>query len=608
MKIEGNIIQNRDSVIKKGIDAYFKKDTFILKESTNHLLNIFNKHNDSIALAKYYHYKALKHKINYKQDSSYYYYTLSKNISLVLKDSLETGRRLLSMGNLQRNVKDYIGSELSLNESINFLEPIKAYKYLTSVYNGLGLVHLYFNDFEKSREDYKKSLEMNQHIKDEERKKSSYLYNYNNIGLSYQLENNQKKAIVYFNRGLKFYDSIKEKYPNHYGLLLENLACSNFLLGNTKDALLKYHEAVDINKSISNFHNLATNYINISNYHSFFKNHSKAKNYSKLALKYAKKSHNNRHWLIALENLGDLTQGEESKKYLQQYIKLNDRLIEKERKITNNFAKIKFENDKREKENTLLKLENEKKKNELNQQKQQNLVIGIFAATCLFALIIGFLIFSFRRKKILLNGELKRIKTKEEERTRISKELHDGILGKLFGIRLGLGFIDIKTNNEENNNYKDFLDQLQDVEKEIREVSHKLTIDTEHKHFPDLITELVKSKSTIGSFNYKIDIISTIDWETISNELKTNLHRIIHEVLNNIIKHAKASEVILKINKNPDIIILNIKDNGIGFDKASVIDGIGIKNITSRINNLKGNLTINTLKGKGTNIIIKIPI
>ena len=63
---------------------------------------------------------------------------------------------------------------------------------------------------------------------------------------------------------------------------------------------------------------------------------------------------------------------------------------------------------------------------------------------------------------------------KVQERNRISQELHDGILGRLFGTRMGLGFLDLQGDEKLQQQHQDFLNELQDIEKEIRDVSHKL--------------------------------------------------------------------------------------------------------------------------------------
>ncbi|WP_299683159.1 tetratricopeptide repeat-containing sensor histidine kinase [uncultured Tenacibaculum sp.] len=601
----------RNSVIQKGRQAYFSKDTVLLKEKTELLKTYYLKYNDSLSLAKYYHFKALKTKLEFKQDSTYYYYVKSKDISKLIKDSLAVGRRLLSMGNIQRKVKDYLGSELSLTEAILYLEPLKSYDYLSSVYNGLGIVNKEFNRFDKSIFYYNKTLLISELIDEEKIRLSKELYVYNNIGVTYQKKGLHKIAVHYFEEGLKRYKkingNIKNNFSTHYALLLENLAYSNFSLGKEESVLEWYFEVISLNEKNNNLDLLSTNYINLSGY--FFEKNDiqKSKKYAEKALYYAKISQNNKRHLEALFSLSELTKGEESKKYLYEYIKLNASLLAKERRITNQFAQIKFDRETKEKENKQLKFDIEKKQIEIEKIRQRNIIIILLSIISLLGLVFSLILFRIKKKKILLTEELKRIKIKEEERTRISKELHDGILAKLFGIRLGLGFFEVK--KEETKKFEDLLFELQHIEKDIREVSHKLTIDVEDVDFSNLIKELIKKKSEIGKFNYVFQADPSVNWSEVSNEIKINIHRIIHELLNNIIKHASATKVDLNISQiEKESLEIIVKDNGKGFDVDSVIDGIGISNLKLRIDNLKGDLQINSKKGKGTKTQILIPL
>ncbi|CAM1345633.1 sensor histidine kinase [Tenacibaculum amylolyticum] len=197
---------------------------------------------------------------------------------------------------------------------------------------------------------------------------------------------------------------------------------------------------------------------------------------------------------------------------------------------------------------------------------------------------------------------------KVEERQRISEELHDNVLGKLFGTRIGLGFLDVSENNNKSK-FQVFLKELQEIENEIREVSHKLnaSIDTSNAGFIAIIEQLLKEKSKIGHFKYLLDIDTNINWEKINEIYRVNLYRIMQEALQNIIKHAQAQNVVLIITNNNSRIDIEIKDDGIGFDSLKESNGIGIYNIKSRIKRLKGTILIKSKPNEGTELNISIP-
>ncbi|WP_299119334.1 tetratricopeptide repeat-containing sensor histidine kinase [uncultured Tenacibaculum sp.] len=600
--------QEREKIIEKGLAAYFKKDTIVLKESTNKLLNLYNQTNDSIALAKYYHFKALYYKIIHKNENAYYHYQLSKNISIKLKDSLAIGKRLIGISVLQRLSKDFLGSEINTIEALKYLEPIRANKFLVNAYNNLGLVSEELNKGKEALKCYNKALETNKLTNKSYWREKRDLNSINNIGLLYQRMKEQKKAIPYFNLGLT-YDSIKEKHPLQYTYLLENLAASNFFLGNKKDVLRQYEEVINVRNKINNLHNLSTTYINVSNYYSDINQNEKAKFYSIEALKYAKQTHNNKRWLEALENLSELTKGEEAKEFFRKYIKLNDSLIEKERKLKNQFARIQYETGKKEKENIILRSEKAHQQEEITYQKQQKTIGWLLAIISMLGLGLSTLFFVLKRRKTLHQNQLQKVETTYKERDRISRELHDGILGRLFGTRFGLGFLNIQGDSETIKQHQRFLKELQEIEKEIRDVSHKLSYKTKEElsDFTLLIEQLLIEKSMIGNFDYKLQIAPNFSWSFITEKEKNNLYRVLQEVIQNVIKHSKAKSVTVSIETKNNNVEIQIEDDGIGFKKDTSKKGIGITNITSRVEELKGKLLIESTENIGTIICITIP-
>lgn len=210
---------------------------------------------------------------------------------------------------------------------------------------------------------------------------------------------------------------------------------------------------------------------------------------------------------------------------------------------------------------------------------------------------------------LTLQQKAKLEEEKVKERNRISEELHDGVLGKLFGTRFGLGFLNIKGDDDVLEKHQSLLNELQDIEKEIRDVSHKLNdnFNSDTVNFTFIITQLLKDKSELGGFTYDFNIDSEISWKTTNEVTKANIYRIIQEALQNILKHAKAEKVTLAFSKDDQHIIINLKDNGVGFNSKKGKKGIGIKNIKSRVKKLNGSVEFLSELNKGTSLIIKIP-
>tara|TARA_B110000046_G_scaffold179122_1_gene207905 strand:+ start:11358 stop:11738 length:381 start_codon:yes stop_codon:yes gene_type:complete len=121
-----------------------------------------------------------------------------------------------------------------------------------------------------------------------------------------------------------------------------------------------------------------------------------------------------------------------------------------------------------------------------------------------------------------------------------------------------------------------------------------------------LIKEVLKTNSKLGGYKFKID--ESIDWQQINQINKVNLYRIIQEAIQNITKHASAKKVNLFFNIEDDKLIVEIKDDGVGFDNTQKRKGIGMKNMTSRVKKIKGTFKILSNSDNGTHLIIKIPI
>lgn len=587
-----------DSLIKKtniklGVQGFYNNSIQDILFANTNIYNLYLNTKDSTLLAKYLHFKALEQRVKLNIDSAFFYYHQSKNISKKLNDSLAIGNRLLSVAFIQKETKDYLGAEISLIEALQYLEPINSYVYLERTYNILGIIAEELNQTKDALKYYNTSLSYNKLNKND----IGYLYITNNIGTLYQNQRQHQKAISYFKKGLTF-DSIKHKYPSQYALLLENLAFSNYSLDKEENVLQQYNEVLYIRKELKEFANVAVTHINISNY---YKDHNKIKKailHSNEALKYAQQTHNNKKWLEALKNLANLTKGEQSKQYLQQYITLNDSLFQKERQLKNQFAKIRYETDKKEKENVALKTENQLKKDEIVYHKQQKTIGWLIAAMGILLFTFSVLYYFYRKRKLLYQAQLQKIEAREYERRQIAKSLHDEVAGDLRLLHQKL----------EKSNLVQEAQKLNTVKENVRNLSHQLSsISFNDVSFKDQIINLVSDYFELD-FKIKVFGIQDYDWTTIDNSIKRLLYLSTRESIQNCKKYAKASTITIDFLVRKKYVHLNITDNGIGFNTKISKKGIGLQNLQERVNELKGTLTITSEIGKGTQTNIQIPL
>src|SRR5207253_6664015 len=116
------------------------------------------------------------------------------------------------------------------------------------------------------------------------------------------------------------------------------------------------------------------------------------------------------------------------------------------------------------------------------------------------------------------------------------------------------------------------------------------------------------NKLNTQSIRIELEIIGLE--ERLENTIETVLYRIIQENVSNIIRHSKASHVNLQLIRHENEITVMIEDNGVGFDASKINDfeGIGLKNIQSRVAYLNGTVNFDSVPGRGTTTTIEIPL
>lgn len=585
-----------DSIIYKtnvelGVQSFYIGSIQDLTYSNKNIKSLYLSKKDSVYLAKNLHFKALEQRIKLNIDSAFYYYHQSKNISKRLNDSLAIGRRLLSMANLQLEIKDYLGCEITCIEALKYLEPLKeSTTFVVSLYNTLALTSQNQKLYDDAIFYFRKANLTNKNNKNPRRKTISFLLNRNNIGLLYQNQDQHKKAVKYFNEGLAF-DSIKEKYPNQYALLLENLAYSSYSINKTDNVLNQYNEVLDVRQKLKNYKGVSTTHINISNYYKDTEQIKQAIFHANEALKYAKQTRYNQRILDAMQTLSSLTKGKQSKQYLEDYIQLNDSLFQEERIKKNQYAKITYETEKKEKENIQLKIDNE-------YQKQQTIIGWLVAASIL--LLFGFSVsfFTFRRKRLLFEAQLQKAAAREQERKQIAKSLHDEVAGDLRMLHQKL----------EKSQLFEEASKLNDVKENVRNLSHQLSsVSFKKVPFKDQIINLVSDYFSLD-FRIKVNGLQEHDWTQVNSPIKRLLYLSIRESIQNCKKYAEANLITIDFSIHKKYVFLSIADNGTGFDTTKSKKGIGLRNLQERVEELSGTLNIESEVGKGTQIHIQIPL
>ncbi|QVY64548.1 tetratricopeptide repeat-containing sensor histidine kinase [Polaribacter sp. Q13] len=595
----------RITYINFGMKSFFNGDTTNLSVTEKKLHQFYNRTKDASALAKSYYYKGLYFKVKFKFDSTFYYYSKSKDISVQLKDSLEATRRLLSMAALQYDERDYLGSEISIIEGLRFVEPrikgsgLENYPnevfFTGLLYERLGNVLFMTDRQEEARKTYLKFFEIQKKSPELDIKyQEARLFNH--LATTYESEGNYTEAINYFKKSLAI-DSLQFKNVYRYETALGGIAFNNFLLGNKKDALEGYLEVLILRQERNYKRGLVLTHSNLGKIYEANKETKKAIFHSNKGLELAKQINFNRYTLDNLLLLSHLVKGEKGRLLLEEHITLNDSLYRRERSLKNQFAKIRYETEKKDKENVGLKQENSRKNLELERQKQQKIIGWLIATASL--LFIGFaaIVVSNRRKKIMFEAKMQKIEAREKERQKIAKSLHDEVAGDIRMLLLKL----------ENANQQEEARSLNIIKENVRNLSHQLSSESFDKvSFKNQIINLVSDFFEID-FKIKVKEIDSVNWLEINNSIKRTLFLSIREGIQNAKKHAAAKIVVLEFSETNNSIFLSISDNGKGFNLTDKKNGIGLKNMKERVNEINGIFNIKSEVEKGTNISVEIP-
>lgn len=197
----------------------------------------------------------------------------------------------------------------------------------------------------------------------------------------------------------------------------------------------------------------------------------------------------------------------------------------------------------------------------------------------------------------------------EDERSRMAKELHDGIGGLLSGVKLNLNNMHKKLiiTEEDGAAFEKSIHLLDESINELRRVAHNLMPESIVKFGLDgAIAEFLQS---IQNENLRIIYQSYHIENGLGKQLDISIYRMIQELVHNAIKHSGASEILVQVRKDENLVILDVEDNGKGFDVNSneKEKGMGLAGIRSRVAYWKGNMKIDS-ENSGTAVHIEIPV
>ena len=516
--------------------------------------------------------------------------------------------------------------------------------------NTMGNILHAQSDFQAAIKYHLNSLKIKEELKDEKGMGASY----NNIANAYRALMQPKKALEYH----KLSFAIKEKQNDTKGMALSlgNIANTYWQLGDTVNALKINKQALSLQLQLNDARMIGSTLNSLGFMYLRLNKYDDAMNYLQQSLKYRAKLDDKNDLSSTYFNIGNVysQKGDfvNAKKYINMsmvlakengdkglildinkllsYIAKTEQdyeksitLLEDASKYQDSIFKVegqralaemqtKYETEKKEAAIKLLEKENELKD---TRNKQQLLIAGSIIVMLLIAGGFSYAFLKARQQKRLANERLEIekgrlitvIQTQEEERKRISAELHDGIGPILSAVKINLSMFD--HNPENAAHYATTMNLIDRSYNELRQISHTMMPAMLAKvGLAQTIQELIYNLKQPGKLDF--NFYADEENERYSEQIEINVYRIAQELLNNILKYSKASEVSLQLNKESDELSLMVEDNGEGFDVNNLYQskGNGWANIQSRLNLLDGTIEIDSKPGKkGTVVHVIVP-
>ncbi len=502
-------------------------------------------------------------------------------------------------------------------DGLKVAEQYQLHLEISKVCNEIGTLFKRYKDLHQALNYYTRALKEAQAVKNGEQIANVH----NNIGLIYEEAGNYPKALSQYQKGLAYYQKAKDQLGESYSL--EYIGYVYGLMKNYELAIPNLQKSLDLRIALKDNYGIAISLIELSEIFRDKKDHLMAAAYAKRAISFSKEINYPDMLQKGYALLAEIYERENNYKAAyqthQQYSAVKDSIfnVAKSKQISE--LQTQYETTKKQQEIDLLNKENTIHKLKLTQRDG---IIMIISIAFLIFLFIAYLLYNRYRLKqqarlqeeVIIQQDLatKAVLTAEEnERKRIAVELHDG-LGQLFSaVKLNLSALSQGLIFKDQHNEQMFDKTLHLVDescKEVRLISHQMAPNVLLK--AGLTNAVRDFIDKIDARKLKVNLTTFGLHDRLDQSIEIVLYRVIQETVNNVIKHAEANTLDIQLTKDEEGINVMIEDNGKGFDIATLekFEGMGLKNIRSRVGYLKGTVDFSSTPTAGTLVAIYIPL
>lgn len=470
-------------------------------------------------------------------------------------------------------------------------------------YNQFGIMYNKQGHYHKARNYFLKELQIRKELSDT----FSIIAVYTNLGNVYAKLSKADSALFFLRKALVHTQETKNDY---YSIGHVNNDIGSFFLKTKQYELAEKHLKLSLNarRKISDnweigytLNYLGSLYIEMGNF-------KESRKYFNEAVQLAKGNGNTKQEYESYELLGKMyaSIGKFDSAYFfsERHSFLRDSMIRTQNMLSAEALVANYEFEKKQKEIELLKKRSEIQS--LKISRQRFMLFGLFSGIFLLFLSIYYIIRSRNLKieKLRIESKLKEEKLKKEneqrlneDRQRISRELHDNIGTNLTMLKAAISGVSMERGTPE-------LNQL--AEETIRELRKSVWL-LNHKEI-ELEEWVVKLREYFRYIpNLKIAYRNLNEAELkMESHVLSELFRICQEAVNNALKHAECNQIVMNVEVVNSELIIEIKDDGVGYDESLVEKGSGLMNMKYRIEKIGGKLNCNSRNGGGTKIIASL--
>lgn len=568
---------------------------------------------------------------DYKSTIKYSHDAITLLKSLKVEKGLAACYNILGTG--YKNLGEYPKSMDSFVECLNYSKQTENRVQEANAYQNIATLYLLQNEYKKSAENLDRAANLYRELGDDDGVLTT-LFNFANI-----LKEEGK-----FDQARKHYQTVlgyREREGNKAVIAYVNINLSQMLVeeGRCAEAVISLEKTLILLKELQFNSDIAIVLNDLGLCESKLGHTQKAINYFQQALEIGEEHSLLMYNSNIYKNLSQLYQDEGDYKNALKFYEKSITTIEEQNSLDKEkyVANIQERYETQLKETRIKLLEKEQKLSEAELQKaeltvkRQRIVRNTFIAgfvLILLTLIVlrFFYVQRLRAQKELslqqeenakqqINQMIKDHKLsvieryqegQDEERSRLAREIHDGIGSDLAGIKIA--FEHYAEQHEEKQQSKRIASAINNACIDVRGLSHQLhPLPFSKIGFTSFLHDFINQISEKSTVEIKAFFFPEEDIDSLPEALLADTYRIVQELVNNILKHAAATQAEVQLTKHEDHLNMVINDNGKGFQKNKK-QGIGLRNIKERLHKMQGTLDIDSASANGTSIMIDIPI